>query len=59
MKMVAEGVKTTQAVLGLAERVGVEMPIARHVSKVLHEGMTPREAVLSLMTREAKSEHDD
>lgn len=59
MKMVAEGVKTTQAVLGLAERVGVEMPIARHVSKVLYEGMTPREAVLSLMTREAKSEHDD
>ena len=59
MKMVAEGVKTTQGVLGLAQRVGVEMPIAQHVSKVLDEGMSPRDAVLSLMSREAKSEHDD
>lgn len=56
MKMVAEGIKTTRAVLGLAENAEVEMPIAEHVSKVLYEGMAPREAVLSLMTREAKSE---
>ena len=59
MNMVAEGVKTTRAVLGLAERAGVEMPIAEHVAKVLYEGMTPRDAVLSLMTREAKSERGD
>jgi glycerol-3-phosphate dehydrogenase (NAD(P)+) len=56
MKMVAEGVKTTTSVLGLAARVGVEMPIAEHVSMVLHDGVHPKEAVLSLMTRQAKAE---
>jgi glycerol-3-phosphate dehydrogenase (NAD(P)+) len=58
MSMVAEGVKTTRGVLGLAKQAGVEMPIAEHVAKVLYEGMTPRDAVLSLMTREAKSENE-
>jgi glycerol-3-phosphate dehydrogenase (NAD(P)+) len=56
MNMVAEGVKTTTSVLGLAARVGVEMPIAEHVSMVLNEGVHPRDAVLSLMTRQAKAE---
>ena len=57
MRMVAEGVKTTRGVLGLAERHGVEMPIAHHVGQVLYEGLDPRDAVLSLMTREPKAEH--
>jgi len=56
MKMVAEGVKTTRAVLELAERAGVEIPIATQVARVLYEGHHPREAVMSLMTRQAKSE---
>lgn len=56
MNMVAEGVKTTRAVLGLAGQAEVDMPIAMHVARVLHEGMPPRDAVLSLMTREAKDE---
>jgi glycerol-3-phosphate dehydrogenase (NAD(P)+) len=56
MRMVAEGVKTTQAVLDLASRNGIEMPIAAHVGLVLYEGMHPRDAVMRLMTRGAKSE---
>jgi len=56
MQMVAEGVKTTKAVLQLAERYGIEMPISTQVGRVLYEGASPREAVLALMTREAKSE---
>jgi glycerol-3-phosphate dehydrogenase (NAD(P)+) len=56
MRMVAEGVKTTSAVLDLAERNGIVMPIASHVGLVLYEGMHPREAVMALMTRDAKSE---
>jgi glycerol-3-phosphate dehydrogenase (NAD(P)+) len=56
MKMVAEGVKTTKSALGLAERTGVDMPIAAHVDLVLEGGMSPREAMSSLMTREAKAE---
>lgn len=57
MKMVAEGVKSTKGVLGLADRHSVEMPIAAHVGHVLYDGMDPKDAVLSLMTREAKAEH--
>jgi len=56
MHMVAEGVKTTQGVLGLAERTGVDMPIATHVGMVLEGEITPREGVLSLMSRDAKAE---
>ena len=56
MKMVAEGVKTTGAVLQLAARAGIEMPIASQVARVLYEGHHPRDAVMSLMTRQAKSE---
>ncbi|MGH8925364.1 MAG: NAD(P)H-dependent glycerol-3-phosphate dehydrogenase [Acidimicrobiia bacterium] len=56
MNMVAEGVKTTRAVLQLAEKAGVEMPIADQVGRVLYEGHHPREAVLTLMSRGARSE---
>lgn len=57
MKMVAEGVKTTRAVLDLADRHQVDMPIATHVGLVLYEGLHPRDAVLRLMTRDPKAEH--
>lgn len=56
MKMVAEGIKTTRSVLDLAKREQVEMPIAQQVGEVLYEGVHPRDAMLSLMTREAKAE---
>ena len=56
MHMVAEGVKTTQGVLGLAERTGADMPIAAHVGMVLEGEITPRDGVLRLMSREAKAE---
>lgn len=55
--MVAEGVRTTKSVRALAEKYGVEMPIAEQVYNVLFEGADPREALIELMTREAKSEH--
>lgn len=56
MNMVAEGIKTTRAVLDLASRHEIEMPIAHHVGLVLYEGMDPRDAVMRLMTRVAKPE---
>ncbi len=56
MKMVAEGVKTTGAVLELARRAEVEMPIAEEVGAVLYEGRDPSELVPELMLREAKPE---
>jgi glycerol-3-phosphate dehydrogenase (NAD(P)+) len=56
MSMVAEGVKTSRVVVELADRQGVAMPISEHVVKVLYDGMSPDEALASLMTREAEPE---
>jgi glycerol-3-phosphate dehydrogenase (NAD(P)+) len=56
MQMVAEGVKTARPVLELADRLGIDMPIATQVVRVLHGGAHPRDAVLALMTREARTE---
>jgi glycerol-3-phosphate dehydrogenase (NAD(P)+) len=56
MQMVAEGVKSTRAVLDLAARHEVEMPIAREVGRVLYDKIHPKEAVLALMTRQARAE---
>lgn len=54
--MVPEGVWTTRAVCALAERAGVEMPIARAVAEVLFQNKPPLQAVSELMTREPKPE---
>ena len=54
--MVAEGVKSTRAVLELAATHGVEMPIASMVGAVLYEGRRPADLVPALMLREAKAE---
>ena len=54
--MVAEGVKTTGAVLDLAAREGVEMPIAEAVGRILYEGETVQQAMAALMGREPTSE---
>jgi glycerol-3-phosphate dehydrogenase (NAD(P)+) len=54
--MVAEGVRSTAALLELAARVGVEMPIASMVGAVLYDGRRPAELVPELMLREAKAE---
>jgi glycerol-3-phosphate dehydrogenase (NAD(P)+) len=56
MEMVAEGVRTTQSLVALAERHDVEMPIAAAVHAVLFDGKRPGEMVKRLMTRTAKSE---
>ena len=58
LQMVAEGVKTTRAVLDLADRAQVEVPICEQVGRVLYEGTAPSEAVLALMSRVAKDERD-
>jgi glycerol-3-phosphate dehydrogenase (NAD(P)+) len=55
-RSVAEGVRTTVAACALAERAGVDMPIARQMKAVLHEGKAPRDAVDELMIRTLKRE---
>jgi glycerol-3-phosphate dehydrogenase (NAD(P)+) len=53
---IAEGVTTAAAALELAERHGVELPIAEQVDAVLHRGLDPLSGVAALMTREPKDE---
>lgn len=56
MSMVAEGVKTTQAVHRLAQRLGVDMPVTAAMHGVLYGNVPPREAVQTLMSRQLKEE---
>jgi len=56
MRMVAEGIGTTSAVLALARRHNIETPIAEQVHAVLHQGRAPREAIRELMERPLKQE---
>lgn len=53
---VVEGVETTKAVVELAGKFRVEMPITAAVHDVLFEGLDPVEAIGKLMSRELKSE---
>jgi glycerol-3-phosphate dehydrogenase (NAD(P)+) len=54
--MVAEGIFTTTAAVGLAQARGVEMPITEQMHAILQRGKAPREAIYELMTRSSKSE---
>jgi glycerol-3-phosphate dehydrogenase (NAD(P)+) len=54
--MVAEGVFTTNAAVGLAKSRGIEMPITEQMHAILHDGKSPADAIHELMTRSAKSE---
>jgi len=56
MKMVAEGVKTTEAVHDLGKKLGVDLPITEQVYAVLYQGKDAETAVRELMARELKQE---
>jgi glycerol-3-phosphate dehydrogenase (NAD(P)+) len=56
MDSVAEGVPTTRAVMELARRYHVEMPITEAVHAVLFEGKDVLNALSDLMTRDPKPE---
>jgi len=53
---VAEGVFTTKAAVGLAQKKGVEMPITEQMYAILEDGKPPQQAIEELMTRTAKRE---
>jgi len=57
--MVVEGVRTTKAAVALAERCGVELPIAAQLHDVLFRGKDPRAAVEDLMGRGRTHEIED
>lgn len=53
---VAEGVWTSRVVVAAAQRLGIDMPIAFAVARILFDGLPPREAVRALMERDPKAE---
>jgi glycerol-3-phosphate dehydrogenase (NAD(P)+) len=57
-RSVAEGVRTAQAGLALARRVGVATPVIAEVAAVLFERKAPREALLALLSRSARPEEE-
>jgi glycerol-3-phosphate dehydrogenase (NAD(P)+) len=54
---VAEGVFTAAEVIGRSKQLGIEMPITQEVNAVIHNGKSPREAVLNLLERSIKKEN--
>ncbi|MGM0645348.1 MAG: NAD(P)H-dependent glycerol-3-phosphate dehydrogenase [Thermodesulfobacteriota bacterium] len=56
MRMVAEGVKTTEAVFRLGQRLAVDLPITEQVYRILYEEKNPSEGVSELMGRDLKAE---
>ena len=59
VKMVVEGVYSAKAAMGLAEKYHVDMPIIEQVNQVLFQNYPVKDAVLNLMLRDKKTEHED
>jgi glycerol-3-phosphate dehydrogenase (NAD(P)+) len=54
---VAEGVRSAQSAVVLAEKHQIEMPITRAVAAVLEGRLAPKDAVMQLLSRDVKAEH--
>ena len=54
--MVAEGVLTTNAAVGLARKAGAEMPITEQMHAILQQGKPVEDAIRDLMQRPSTSE---
>jgi glycerol-3-phosphate dehydrogenase (NAD(P)+) len=55
-RQTAEGVKSSESVLELARRRGVEMPITEVIEQVIHDGLEIDKAAVLLASRTAKPE---
>ena len=58
-RTVAEGIRTTKSVYNMSKKLGVEMPIAEQVYRILYENLDPKEAMITLMSRDLRYEHDE
>lgn len=59
VKMVVEGVYSAKAAMGLAKKYNVSMPIIEQVNAVLFDDYPVKDAVVNLMLRDKKTEHED
>ena len=58
MTMIAEGVNTTREALRLGERLGVELPVASGVARIIFDGIDVLEVAAQLMERTGRSESE-
>lgn len=58
LTQVAEGVLTTRSAYELAQKFGVDMPIATGMYQILFEGKDYRQAAAELVSRQLKSEYE-
>ena len=56
---VVESVDTVDEVMRLANRHGIELPISELVQRVLHQELTPAEALKVILSREQKPEYPE
>ena len=56
---VAEGVATAHAILALAKKLGVDVPVTEAVCQLLLEEVSAAQAISTLMSREPRDEHAD
>ncbi len=59
MKMVAEGVPTTESAYQLAHGRGIDMPITEQLYQVLYQGKSVAEGMMALQDRSLKDEWTD
>jgi glycerol-3-phosphate dehydrogenase (NAD(P)+) len=57
-RQVAEGAKSCSSLLALAQKVGVDAPIAEHVEAVVAGRMTAPEMMEAFLSRDTKAERD-
>ena len=57
-RQVAEGAKSCSSLLALADRTGVDAPIAQHVDAVVSGRMTARDMMEAFVARDTKAETD-
>ena len=57
-KMVVEGYYTAEALHSIAIEKNVEMPISQSVYKILYEDLSPKQAIMDLMSRDLTHENN-
>lgn len=57
ISQVAEGVATAGAVIALAQKYNVKMPVLTAVARIIDNELTPQAAVLELMSLPQVKEH--
>ncbi|MCD7781064.1 MAG: NAD(P)-dependent glycerol-3-phosphate dehydrogenase [Candidatus Gastranaerophilales bacterium] len=55
---VAEGVKTSKALCGLADKLGVEVPVSSAIYEAVYTDITPDEVLNKLMNRKLRQEEE-